>query len=152
MQDSQIGPLQVVMQSEKDSKKALKLYKTWTKGHSHPAPPLASEWADAATWAHLGLYFSHKLRAGVALHTFRHTGRASEKQKAILELESALVQWKQVALLTKDRYKATPHVALGRYQESLPLFSWVALLPQVERDLQIARNAQKGVFPQRKNQ
>ncbi len=151
MQDSQIGPLQVAMQSEKDSKKAFKLYKTWTKGHSHPAPPLASEWADAATWAHLGLYFSHKLRAGVALHTFRHTGRASEKQKAILELESALVQWKQVAQMTKDRYKATPHVSLGRYRESLPLFSWVALLPQVERDLQIARNAQKGEFPQRKN-
>ena len=149
---SLISPLQVARQSNKDSKKALKGYDSWIKENPNPAPSLTSEWADAATWAHLGLYFSHKLRAGVALHTFRRTGQDSEKQKAIHELESALVQWKQVVLLTKARYKATPHVALGRYRESIPLFSWEALLPQVEKDLEIARNAQKGEFPQRKTQ
>jgi len=150
--DSLISPLQIARQSEKDSKKALRGYKAWTKRNPSAAPPLASEWVDAATWARLGLYFAHKLRAGVALHSFRQTGRISEKHKAIRELESALVQWKEVALLTKDRIKATPHVALGRYRDTFPLFSWQALLPQVERDLQIARDAQKGLFPQTKTQ
>lgn len=152
MPDSLTGPIQLALHLEKDSNKALHLFKNRTRGNPVSPGAHAPEWADAATWARLGLYFAHKLRAGVALHTFRLSGRISEKNKAIRELESALFQWKEVVLLTKDRFKATPHVALGRYRDTFPLFSWQALLPQVERDLQIARDAQKGLFPQTKTQ
>lgn len=139
MPDSMINPLQLAMASEKDSRLALENYAAWKKLNLSD-PELKSEWSDVMTWAYLGLYFSEKLRAGVALHTFRKLGKMSEKNKAQLHLETAKMYWLRVIEWTRERYKPSPHVALQGYKD-FKLFSWEGLLPQVEKDLEIAKSA-----------
>ena len=139
MPDSMMTPLQLAMLSSRDSRLALKYYEeAKTQGLLHV--DLKSEWDDVATWAYLGLYFSEKLQAGIALHTFRKLGKNKEKIKAIAHLEAAKVHWLKVIELTRNRYKPTPHVALQGYKD-YSLFSWEGLLPQVEKDLEIAKSA-----------
>ncbi len=139
MPDSMITPLQLAIISSKDSRQALDYYEeAIAKGLLHG--DLKSEWGDVATWAYLGLYFSEKLQAGIALHTFRKLGKNKEKIKALSHLEAARANWLKVIELTRDRYKATHHVALQGYKD-FNLFSWEGLLPQVNKDLEIVKAA-----------
>lgn len=137
--DSLITPLQLAVQSEKDSRGALTYYEAWKK-LNRTDPDLNSEWDDVAAWAYLGLYFSEKLKGGIELHTFRKTGKISEKNKALAHLEQAKTYWLRLVALTRGRYKPTPHVALQAYKD-FRLFSWEGLAPQLEKDLEIAKAA-----------
>ncbi|CAN5233828.1 hypothetical protein BH23BAC1_BH23BAC1_32630 [soil metagenome] len=138
-----ISPLALADSSEKDSRKALELISSLRPRVNAYSGALVSEIDDAATWSHLGLYLADKLRAGVALESFRKTGNAAQKQQAIQYLEKCLEHWDQVIIYTKDRYMATPHVATQHYGEEFTEFSWELLRPQVARDIDIAR---KSVF------
>ncbi len=139
MPDSMITPMQLAMLSEKDSRLALTYYED-AKKLSQPHVDLGSEWDDVATWAYLSLYFSEKIRAGIALHTFRKLGKNTDQNKSLIHLEAAKAHWLKVIELTRGRYKPTPHVALAGYQD-FKLFSWEGLLPQVEKDLEIVKAA-----------
>jgi hypothetical protein len=86
----------------------------------------------------LGLYFADKIRAGVALETYRKTGDPSKKEQAVKFLEDCLVLWDQLVGCTKDRYMPTPHVSTQRYGKDYK-FSWELLRPQVVRDIAIAK-------------
>lgn len=141
LQEASITPIQLADASEQDSRQALKLFNAWTKANPSSHTVLHSEWQDIATWSYLGLYLADKLRAGVSLQIFYQTGDITSKQKAIKQLNEALKHWDQVIYFTKGRYKPTPHVALGKYKDSFPLFSWERLRDQVVRDIELAKNA-----------
>jgi hypothetical protein len=141
LQEASISPIQLANASEQDSRQALKLYNAWKKANPSNHTELHSEWQDIATWSYLGLYLADKLRAGVSLQIFYQTGDIKSKQKAIKLLNEALKHWDLVIYFTNGRYKPTPHVALGKYKDSFPLFSWERLRDQVMRDIEIATNA-----------
>jgi hypothetical protein len=136
-----ITPLALADSSEKDSKKALFLLESLYPKTNAFSGALVSELDDVSSWSHLGLYLADKLRAGVALQTFRKTGEINQKEQAIHYLEKCLEHWDQVIAFTKDRYNPTPHVATQNYGENFTEFSWEYLRPQVERDIEIAKKA-----------
>lgn len=134
-----ITPLALADSSEKDSNKALALIVSLYPRADACSGSLISELDDVSTWSHLGLYLADKLRAGVALQTYRKTGEEAHKAQAIHYLENCLEHWDQVVAFTKDRYNPTPHVATQRYGDNFTEFSWESLRPQVVRDIEIAK-------------
>ncbi len=136
-----ITPLALADSSEQDSRKALALVASLRPHVDAFSGALVSELDDVATWSYLGLYLADKLRAGVALQSYRKAGDRSEKQKAIRLLEQCLKHWDQVIAFTQDRYLPTPHVSTQNYGEEYQVFSWALLRPQVVRDIQLAREA-----------
>jgi len=136
-----ITPLQLADSSEADSKKALETIAKLRQKVTPYSGALVSELDDAATWAHLGLYFADKLRAGVALQTFYKNNQPAAKQQAVRLLETCSTHWQAVVALTKDRYMPVPHVATQNYGAEFATFSWEALLPQVQNDVKIANEA-----------
>lgn len=137
----QITPLALAELSENDSKRALELVGPLYSQTDEYSGALVSELDDISTWSNLGIYFADKLRAGVALQDFRNTGDIEKKKLAIDLLEKCLAHWDQVIKYTKDRYNPTPHVSTQRYGENFTEFSWEHLRPQVERDIQIAKDS-----------
>ena len=89
---------------------------------------------DLEAWAHLSLYFAEKLRAGVALETFRRVGRTNEKGRAIALLIRCERHWDNLIAVTEHHYVETPHV-------SGEMFSWANYRSEVERDIEIAKQA-----------
>ena len=70
---SRIMPLALADDLTKDGQAALGRLAQ----HAGKSPALDHEIADARAWAHLSLYFADKLRAAVALQTFRTSGDAA---------------------------------------------------------------------------
>lgn len=134
-----ITPLALADASEQDSRRALELVNTLRPRVHDFSGALASELDDVATWGHLGLYFADKLRAGVALETFRQTGKPVHKQKAIDLLETCIGHWDQVVALTEDRYMPVPHVSTQRYGDKFTSFSWAQFRKEVQRDVELAK-------------
>ena len=95
---------------------------------------LGCELADVATWAYLSLYFAEKLRAGIALTTFRQTSQSSWKAAAINRLEQAADYWDEVVDLTEDHYRETPY----RKDET---FSWAAYQQATRQDVELAERS-----------
>ncbi|WPP50544.1 hypothetical protein [Catalinimonas niigatensis] len=143
LQEGMITPLALADSSEQDSRKALKIVEDLRSRVNAYSGALVSELDDIRVWSFLGLYFADKLRAGVALESFRKTGDINAKQEAILLLEECLKHWDKVIAFTKDRYLPTPHVSTQHYGEEYQKFSWELLRPQVVRDIQLAKEANK---------
>ena len=136
-----ITPLMLADYSERDSRLALELVASLRSKVDANSGALISELDDVATWSRLGVYFADKIRAGVALESFRNTGDQTQKQQAIKLLEKCVAHWDEVVALTKDRYMPTPLVSTQRYPEEYHKFSWERLRPQVVRDVEIAKIA-----------
>jgi len=68
------------------------------------------ELGDLEAWAHLSLYFTDKLRGGVALALYRRTGEQKQKERAVALLESCSAHWHRLAEATDSHNCATPHV------------------------------------------
>ena len=62
------------------------------------------------TWANLGLFFAEKIRAAVALQTYRTTGSDDFKEHAVTSLKSALHYWNRIIEITEPLYKDYPLV------------------------------------------
>jgi hypothetical protein len=129
---------------ERDCNKALSLVKDIDiKGNN----TLMYEVADVKVWSNLGLYFAEKLRGAVALQTYRTKGVDENKQKAIAHLEKALQFWKTVVDITRPIYLDMPLVHYSEqdgkhWKENDHLrFHWENLIPDVERDIEMAKNA-----------
>lgn len=133
---SSLTPLELADSLEQDGEAALELVKGLTAEAERNLETLACEIADVQAWAQLSRYFAEKLRGGVALETFRRTGRAREKEKAVSHLERAADRWDAVVSVTEPHYHAIPTVELDEQQ-----FSWANFQDQVRRDIQIARRA-----------
>ncbi|HLF33493.1 MAG TPA: hypothetical protein VI583_04620 [Cyclobacteriaceae bacterium] len=102
---------------------------------------IESELEDIITWNYLSAYFAGKLRGGLALEMFRNTGNMKYKNESVSLLQNALSDWLKVVEHTRGRYMPVPHVSIsgtGDYK----FFSWEYFIPQVERDIEAARNAE----------
>jgi hypothetical protein len=129
-------PLQLADSSEKDGSDLLGILPSLKAAAGSYPGAYDCEIADLEAWANLSLYFAAKLRAGVALETFRSNGASSEKEKAISLLENAAMQWAGVIAATQKHYVETPHVS-GKS------FSWEKYRDQAERDIEIAKRAER---------
>lgn len=112
---------------------------------TNASPTLTCELADLETWGYLSRYFADKLRAGVALQTYRLSGDGAQQQQAIALLTKCLSHWKNVSTITASHYHEVPYIegntfGGNAYKDALR-FSWSKYLPQVERDLQLAQKA-----------
>jgi len=136
MVEGSVTPLQIAADTERDGRTVLNLAESLRpKTRIYPGA-LECELADLEAWANLSLYFAQKLRAAVALETFRRTGVLSEKEKAVSLLEEAQANWGNVTSVTQRHYREVPYVGGGT-------FSWSKYMDQVERDIEIARQATK---------
>jgi hypothetical protein len=137
-----LTPTELADDLENDGNRALRLLEDLNHGAEQNVHTLNCEIADAQTWAYLSLYFADKLRAGVALETFRKTKAGEQKTKAISLLENAAQHWKKIIEVTQQHYKPVPAVQLSRLKEKhKAVFSWEQYNEQVQRDIQIAQAA-----------
>jgi len=100
-------------------------------------PTLECEILDILSWAHLGIYFSYKLRGAVALQTFIKKNIPIEKIFSISYLTEAQTEWKTLVDLTDDHL--LPQIPLLDIQPTK--WSWANWEPQIIRDIDIAKNA-----------
>ena len=135
-----LGPLALADLLETDSKKVLGLL---PQLRSASSPTLSCELDDLETWAWLGSYFADKIRAGVALQTYRANGDKSQQEKSIEFLNKDLSHWKNISRITSKHYMEVPyvddHASGGKAYMDAHRFSWSKYLPQVERDLLLAK-------------
>lgn len=136
---NQVSPLAFAQTAEDDAREALATIAVIRKEAPLYKNGLASEIDDMATWAYLGLYMADKIRAGVALETFRRTGEEGQREAAIRFLQQGLAHWDAIIGLTEHRYMPVPHVANEYYGDEFKEFSWALLRPEVLRDIQIVK-------------
>lgn len=91
---------------------------------------------DITAFAHLGNYYSEKIRGATQLALFMNTSNSENQEQAVAHLEKALVHWKKYAEVLDAQY--TPKV-LAR----TGLFDWNKLVKDVEDDIEMARNFEK---------
>jgi len=142
IEDALLTPLELADDLENDGNRALKLVEDLQHRARQEAHTLNCEIADVQAWAYLSLYFSDKLRAGVALETFRKTKAKGQQRKAVLLLENAAQHWKEIIEATQQHYNPVPAVQLSRLkQKHKAVFSWEQYSDQVKRDIKIAKAA-----------
>lgn len=132
--NDRVTPLQLADRSEKDGRDLSSLVLALRSAAGPYPGAYDCEMDDLETWAYLSLYFADKLRAGVALATFRLTGRVEEQENAVRLLEQTAKHWDGAVAVTKKHYLETPHVSGGT-------FSWEKYRDQVQRDIRLATEA-----------
>ncbi len=128
---SRLTPPALADALEKDAEEAMK----HLAGLTGKSAALDHEIADVQAWAWLSRYFADKLRAGVALQTFRTTHNQPEKNRAVELLERAAGHWDQLIAVTQPLYPEVPVIHLGNTK-----FSWANCRDQVRKDIETARN------------
>ncbi|CAN5133644.1 hypothetical protein BH20BAC1_BH20BAC1_07440 [soil metagenome] len=137
-----VSPLMLADSLEMNGREVIKSLEALRKGSS---PTLACELDDLETWAYLSLYFSDKLRAGVALQQYRVTGNALHQKTAVSLLKNCLSYWKKLSAITAAHYKEVPYI--DGYKSPLSgsrdaeYFSWQKLTRQAERDILLAQES-----------
>ncbi|HEY3406130.1 MAG TPA: glycoside hydrolase family 20 zincin-like fold domain-containing protein [Ohtaekwangia sp.] len=143
---SKITPPILAGMLEQDCSKALALLKNIDASGNEA---LRQEVADIRVWANLGLYFAEKLKGAVALQTYRLRGGEANKQAAVKHLEQALSFWDSVIEITRPLYNDMPLVHYSEqdgkpWQENDHLrFHWEKLRPDVQKDIELAKNANR---------
>lgn len=94
---------------------------------------LLYEVSDIRTWAHLGMYFSNKLRAAVAYQKFRNEGSKEFHEEAVDWLEKANAHWHEVVNITTPIYKPMPLQHYSR--EKNKYFHWSMIEEEVTEEL-----------------
>ena len=107
------------------------------------ANPFSNEYTqeldDINVWALMSYYFADKLRAGVALQTFRETGNTKSKEEAVALLKKCVEHWKQLSAITSRNYYEVPYFKQSRNEDrDADYFSWAKYLREVERDVKVA--------------
>ncbi|MGY6650410.1 hypothetical protein [Wenyingzhuangia sp. IMCC45574] len=90
--ETQTTPLQLAETTEKESVKALEIAALLKEKYSNNKL-LQIELNDIEAWSYFGLYFASKIKAGVALETYRQKGNKAKQQEAIEYLEKGLQHW-----------------------------------------------------------
>ncbi|MDB5245941.1 MAG: hypothetical protein JWQ40_335 [Segetibacter sp.] len=141
---NKITPPVLINMLERDCKEALELVKTIKTASNNT---LMFEVADIKTWANMGLHFAEKLKAAVALQTYRSRGGEENKQSAVTHLENALKYWDVVVAITRPIYNDMPLVHYSeqggvRSKENQRLeFHWEKIRPDVAKDIETAKSA-----------
>lgn len=94
---------------------------------------------DLEAMAHLGHYYTEKIRGATALALFDANGKAEEQAAAIRHLESALAHWKLYAAIYSAQYK--PQLLNRVGYVDIP-----ALTTKVASDIDVARNWKAGTI------
>lgn len=134
-----ITPLLLAGQLEQDCKKALSLVKYINLSINKS---LLYEVADIRVWSYLGLHLAEKLRAAVALQTYRVKGGDEYKQAAIRHAKQELVYWDKIIEITNPLYNDMPLVHYSEqdgksWRENNQLrFHWRLIRPDVVRDVE----------------
>lgn len=135
-----ISPLQLATEMERDMAEAQRLA-TAVRSREKISPTLDAELADIDAWSAHGRYFAAKVRGAVALATFRKNGDAALQAEAVAHLEKAACHWRELSAAgTRFNKPRFPH-------NSDELFSWARFIPDVERDINIARGTEKAGAP-----
>lgn len=95
--------------------------------------------ADFKAWAYMGRYYAAKFRGATYTALLRKTGKEEYREKAVAALTGALAEWKNYCAASTPRYK--PQV-FGRIPGKV--FDWVSFIPDVEKDIEIAKTAKHG--------
>ena len=141
--DNKVDPITLAQELTVNADSAMALIQSLEKFNSKFNTEYNQELDDIKTWALLSRYFASKLRAGVSLHFFRTTGKEKDRQNAIEYLETCLKIWKEVAEITDKNYSEVPYFKSDPKNDNPDVdnFSWKKYLPQVERDIDIARRS-----------
>jgi len=94
--------------------------------------------SDFKAWAYLGRYYAAKFRGATYTAMLRNTGKEEYREKAVQALTGAVTEWKNYAAISIKKYK--PQL-FARTQRVL---NWNASIPDVEKDVEIAKAAKKG--------
>ena len=116
---NKITPLHLADSLEIECKQALKEVSTVVTSKN---TDLLYEVSDIRAWAHLGYYFSNKLRAAVAYKRFKQTNNKENLQQAINYLTTATANWHDLVLVTSPVYQPVP---LAHFTENDPAFNEV---------------------------
>ncbi len=142
IKEPQISPLELADELEKDGTGALELTENLKGNVKRNMDTFECEISDIKAWSYLSLYFADKLRAGVALETFRQTKKEAEKSKSVSLLKKASLHWDKLIEVTKEHYNSVPAVQLSRSEQGNDaVFSWEQYRDQVMRDIRIAESA-----------
>jgi len=132
------SPLQLATLLQQDAEQALKIIENFP---STIPPTLECEILDIETWAHMGKYFSYKLRGSVALQTFLQKNNPMEQSYAISNLTEAQTEWKTIVDLTGSHLLSQiPLMDINPEK-----WSWDRWTPMVSRDIDIAKNAKSAI-------
>ncbi|MEM9419300.1 MAG: carbohydrate-binding family 6 protein [Planctomycetota bacterium] len=97
---------------------------------------------DIEAFAHLAAYYADKFRGSTQVHRFRVAGEEAVRAEAIKHLEAAVVHWKAYGRVASAQYETQ---MLARVATT----DWLGvLLKHAEADIEMARNAKPGVFPE----
>jgi hypothetical protein len=139
-----ITPPVLASMLERDCHKALGLVQNINTSSN---TALMFEVADINAWCNMGLHFAEKLKAAIALQTYRTSGDEENKKKAISHLKKALKYWDELVSITRPIYSDMPLVhyseqdgVRSKENQSL-LFHWEKIRPNVARDMEIVENA-----------
>jgi len=136
-----ITPLELAGQLEDDCIRAMKLISDLRA--SARDLTLDSELDDLETWCHLGFYFAEKLRAGVALESYRCSGEGELKEDAVDHLQNCVSHWEDVIRMTSFRYQPMPYVGIGHKNQrwsDFKTFHWEHFRNEVQADLDYVKN------------
>ena len=128
---TKISPLQLANELQESGEKALSLVTSITTKN----PTLECEIMDVKAWSHQSLYFAKKIRAAVALETFRLTNTIDKKKQAIVLLEDAKLDYKRLVEVTKIHHQPVDMVQMKNMK-----FEWGVFLDEVDRDITVAKN------------
>ncbi len=138
--DGTTTPLRLAADLQDDGQAVLELLDSLRREARAYPGSFECELDDLEAWANLSLYFAEKLTGGVALETYRQTGKPEEKARAISSLERAAGCWGRVVGVTEKHYGEVPYVGGG-------MFSWAKYTDQVKRDIETARQATRRQKP-----
>ena len=131
VEDAMVTPLELADELQQSAEKALSIVKEIPAEN----PTLECELLDVQAWCCYGLYFAEKLRAAVALETFRITGDPGKKEEAVALINGAKTHYQQLVDITKQHHQPVPLIHTGETK-----FHWEAYLDQVDRDISVAEN------------
>ena len=142
--ESKKTPLDLANELTSNAAEADVLIKSFTAKNSVYTSEYNQEIDDLRAWSLLSRYFAKKLQAGVYLGLFRKKGDTLQKQQAVKALEEALAIWKELSDVTSKNYLEVPYIlggVFGFQDERKDYFSWKGLIPEVERDIEVAKSA-----------
>jgi hypothetical protein len=140
---NKVNPLQLSQELKSNSETILSFCDDLSSVKIDDAFQFAQELTDLRIWAGLSQYFALKLEAGVALSRYQITKQKTLKEYAILLLEEAYHVWENLANQADLHYRQVPYWSskpFGFEDPTLDYFSWKDLLPEVQKDVNFARN------------
>ena len=120
---TKVTPLQLAASLEKDNLQALNMVKSIATTNA----TLQCEMEDVKAWAHLGLYFAAKIRAGVAVN--QHNSA-----KAVDYITAAQQHWRNLVAVTE------PHIQSSYLAITENKFQWKDFQPAVDAEIDWVKN------------